>query len=347
MITPPSYALPSFTHLRGTRSRARQRHVRIRVRRLCCPIGDVVWTNLLRPRRDVKHIDRAIENRKRRDRLIERHFVPALVDAGEGEVPVLARLAVLDSVDQHWGITRSVELGLVGVVRGETDRLAAEPVADVVGVAVDEGDADGGVEDRLQVVDEVRVDEVAGLLEGVVNLAIGVLSVVCVDAEGGLGGRQVEEVLEVGGRGGVFVRVADVVDAAARVRVVGAFDVVAAHVLRFGADCLVGERGSVGLIAVADLIQTAVGHGKCKILIGIDRVVDCFDSIGVVVGHDRVVGGLDHLVNNAVDYAERVEVKEFAFVGAVGNLFILLVEVVEEGWAIVASVRLGKEIELC
>lgn len=55
------------------------------------------------------------------------------------------------------------------VVRGEGDGLSAKPVADVVCVAVDEGDADGQVKDLFEVVDEVGPDEVTGLLEGVVD----------------------------------------------------------------------------------------------------------------------------------------------------------------------------------
>ena len=51
------------------------------------------------------------------------------------------------------------------VVRGEGDGLSAKPVADVVCVAVDEGDADGQVEDLFEVVDEVGPDEVTGLLK--------------------------------------------------------------------------------------------------------------------------------------------------------------------------------------
>lgn len=59
------------------------------------------------------------------------------------------------------------------MVRGEGDGFAAEPVADVVCVAVDEGDTDGEVEGFFEVVDEVGPDEVAGLLEGVVDSLVG------------------------------------------------------------------------------------------------------------------------------------------------------------------------------
>ena len=62
----------------------------------------------------------------------------------------------------------------MGVVDVEGDGLAAEPVADVVCVAVDEGDTDGIVEDRFEVGEEIGVDEVARLLECVVDVVVGV-----------------------------------------------------------------------------------------------------------------------------------------------------------------------------
>lgn len=69
------------------------------------------------------------------------------------------------------------------VLRGEGHGLPAKPVADVICVAVDEGDTHGQGEEGFEVVDEVGVDEVAGLLEGVGYQGRGV-GVVDVDAEG-------------------------------------------------------------------------------------------------------------------------------------------------------------------
>lgn len=60
----------------------------------------------------------------------------------------------------------------MGVVHGEGDGLATEPVADVVGVTVDERHAHGQLEDLLQVFEEIGPDEVARLLEGVVNIIV-------------------------------------------------------------------------------------------------------------------------------------------------------------------------------
>lgn len=89
------------------------------------------------------------------------------------------------------------------VVRGEGDGLSAKPVADVVCVAVDERDADGEVQDGFEVVDEVGPDEVAGLLEGVVDVCVGG-GVVEVYAEGVFDGGFLEVFLVVGGGCGVL-----------------------------------------------------------------------------------------------------------------------------------------------
>ena len=140
--------------------------------------------DLLLARRDIEVIDRAVEQLQRRDRLVVGHLVARFVDAGKAEVAVLARLAVLDAVDHHGDVVGGLELGGVGEFQGEGDGLAAEPVADVVGVAVDQGDADGAaVEDGFEVVEEVGPDEVAGLLESEVDIVIRVECVVGVDTE--------------------------------------------------------------------------------------------------------------------------------------------------------------------
>ena len=96
-----------------------------------------------------------------------------LVDAGEAEVSGLAHLAVLDAVDNHGDVAGGAEGVLVGIVGLERDRLATVPVADVVCVAVDERDGDAGFEDVLEFAEEGGVDEVAGLLEGPVDVIIG------------------------------------------------------------------------------------------------------------------------------------------------------------------------------
>ena len=60
----------------------------------------------------------------------------SLVYAQEGEIAVLADLAVFGAVDGERGVACFGEGWGRGVVDGERGTLAAEPVADVVGVAV-------------------------------------------------------------------------------------------------------------------------------------------------------------------------------------------------------------------
>lgn len=147
-----------------------------------------------------------------------------LVDPREAEVAVLAHFAVLGPVNDKGGVARGSECIGMRVVDGEGDGLPAEPVADVVGVAVVQSHADGVVEDHFEVGDEVRVGEVAGHLEGVGDVVVG-LGVIEVDADCVLDGGLVEIVIEVAGRGRVIIGIPDVVDAAAAELVVGFFDV--------------------------------------------------------------------------------------------------------------------------
>lgn len=121
---------------------------------------------------DIPAVQSAVEQLQRRDGLVKRHFVTGLVDSGEGEVAILAGLAVLDAVDEQGGVAGFAELVGVRVVRRERDGLAAEPVADVIRIAVDERDTHGVGEDGFEVVDEVGPNVVAGLLEGEVDLLV-------------------------------------------------------------------------------------------------------------------------------------------------------------------------------
>jgi hypothetical protein len=68
--------------------------------------------------------------------LIVRNFVTGLVDAEEAQIAVLTHFAVFGAVDGEGFVARGGEFGAVGVVEGEGDCLAAEPVADVIGVTV-------------------------------------------------------------------------------------------------------------------------------------------------------------------------------------------------------------------
>jgi hypothetical protein len=79
-------------------------------------------------------IECAVEQSKCSLRLIVRDFVTGLVDAEETQVAVLTHFAVLGAVDGEGLVACCGEFGAVGVVEGEGDCLAAEPVADVIGV---------------------------------------------------------------------------------------------------------------------------------------------------------------------------------------------------------------------
>ena len=121
-----------------------------------------------------------------------------VVDAGEGEVSVLADDAAdVGAVDDDLRVAGGVEGGCAGRLGGdgEGDRLPAEPVADVVAVAVDEGDAHAEGEEVGHLRDLVAAVVVAGCEEGGGNGAVG-LSVVDGCADGGLdvGGVEVFEV---------------------------------------------------------------------------------------------------------------------------------------------------------
>ena len=144
---------------------------------------------------------------------------------------------------------------------------------------------------------------------------------------------EVEVVFEVGRWRRVVVWVADVVDAAVAVGIVWALHVVTAHALGLGADGVVGKGGQVRTVADGDLVLATVDHVVGELLVIVDGVVHGFDTIGVVVGELWVVWGLDHLIDDAVDYSEGVEGERFALGAAVGYGLVLFVEVVEEGWA--------------
>lgn len=152
------------------------------MRRLSRPLRPRPSRKLLLPLRQLPPIQRAIEKLQRRHGLVVRDLVAGLVNARKGEIAVLARLPVLDPVDQQGRVPGCGKLLAVDVLGCERDGFAAEPVADVVCIAVDQGDADGSREDVFKVSEEVWPDEVACLLEGVVDFVVG-LGVVYVDAE--------------------------------------------------------------------------------------------------------------------------------------------------------------------
>lgn len=75
-----------------------------------------IGADFLGARGGVEAVDGAVEQLQRRDRLVVGHLVAGLVHAREREVAVLARLAVLDAVNDHRRVAGRVELCGVGVV---------------------------------------------------------------------------------------------------------------------------------------------------------------------------------------------------------------------------------------
>jgi len=84
---------------------------------------------------DIPVIQSAVEHGESGLGLVVRDFVTGLVNAEEAEVAVLTHFAVFGAVDGEGLVARGGEFGAVGVVESQRDCLAAEPVADVVGVA--------------------------------------------------------------------------------------------------------------------------------------------------------------------------------------------------------------------
>lgn len=257
-----------------------------RIHLTLCPIRP---RQRLRSRRDIHLPQHPPEKLQTRLGLVKGHLVPGLVDAREAEVAVLAHLAVLGPADGEGHVARGREAGLVGVVERVGDGLAAEPVADVIGVAVVERHADGVVEDHFEILNEVGVGEVARDLEGVAHVVVR-FRVVQVHAEGILDGGLIHIVDEVGWGSGIVVGMADIVDAATAELVVGFLDVRAALIGGLLAVELADRSRSIDLTTCCDLREaTDIRHIGGEFHIVIDRLIDKLDSVGIVLGELRVV----------------------------------------------------------
>lgn len=144
--------------------------------------------------------------------------------------------------------------------------------------------------------------------------------------------------MEVVRRRGVVVGVADVVDASPAECVVWLFNERAAEV-GGGCTCQIAVySGAIGLLAVFDLVVAAFWHVVGVLHEGVDCVVDCFDTVGVVNSELRVVRSLNLLIDNSVDYTESVHANLNTRGRAVLDLLILLVKVVVESRAVMTSV---------
>ena len=119
------------------------------------------------------------------------------VDTSEGEVAILASLAVLDAINDQWCIPCCSKLRGMCVVHCKTDCLPSKPVANIVGITIEKRDSHRAVQNHLEVLDENGVDEVTGLLKSVIDLTVGQPRVVGIDSDGVLGRGQIQEILEI------------------------------------------------------------------------------------------------------------------------------------------------------
>lgn len=165
----------------------------------------------------------------------------SFVHAGEAEISGLACLAVFGTIYDEWDVAGFREISRVRIGDLVGDGLTPEPVADVVGVAVDQSNTYAVVEDKLEVVKEDWVGKVAGLLERVENVGVG-LRIVQVNAEGLLDLRQVKEIIEVFGGSGILEGVTDVINPSATVCIIRLLHVGAALVSGLSNLILAEER---------------------------------------------------------------------------------------------------------
>lgn len=73
----------------------------------------------------------------------------------------------------------------------------------------------------------------------------------------------------------------------------------------------------------------------------------CKYDLGLLVhGKFWIVTCLNRLVDDAINYAQRVEVERVALHAAILNPQVLVVEVVEERGSVVTTIRLSEEVEI-
>lgn len=120
--------------------------------------------------------------------------MPRLPHPRKAQLPKLPRLPVRLPINQQLRVASVAEVLRARPVRSQRQRLAPEPVADVVRIAVDQRHLDVPLQQLLEV-RQVRCREVAGQAEGVVDEVAR--RVVQVDAERVLDGRSVEPGLRI------------------------------------------------------------------------------------------------------------------------------------------------------
>jgi hypothetical protein len=125
-------------------------------------------------------------------------------------VTILPDFTVFRSVDNKWFVTSSGKLLRMRVINLERYRLAAEPIADVISITIKKIYTHSLVKKILEILAEVREDEVSCVLELIVDIAVGG-RVVQVDANCILYMGLVQVRCQVRRRRRVIARVADVV----------------------------------------------------------------------------------------------------------------------------------------
>jgi hypothetical protein len=263
------------------------------MRRLCCAVRAVVIRNHFAAIRDNQLGQHSPEVLQTGYRLVVRRLVTCLIQPREREVAILAGLTVLCTINQEGGVARSAELLGVCVVDGEGDGLTAKPVANVVCVAVDEGNADTVPENLFKIFDEVGVYEVTGVLETLSYVGAAGSGVVDVYPKRLLCALHVQELDKVVGRSGVVEWVADVVNTAAAICVVWLFDHGSAEIGGLRTLKLACFGGAVAFFAVTNLVVAAIGNIVRITHEFVHCVVYSLDAVGVVDGKFGVVGCLN------------------------------------------------------
>lgn len=149
-----------------------------------------------------------LEHLQTRLGLIKWHFMPRLVNPHEAEFTILSHFAIFGSVHHEGSIAGLAKFMAVCVVDGERDGLATKPIANEIGVTIEERDADSFVEKVLEVFHKVRINKVAGFLEGIVYIGIG-FCVIQLDTQRLLNVRKVQVLLKIGWGCGVLIWVTD------------------------------------------------------------------------------------------------------------------------------------------
>lgn len=98
----------------------------------------------------------------------------------------------------------------------------------------------------------------------------------------------------------------------------------------------------VGIVAVSNLVETTVGHVGGKVHVVENCVIDSLDAVGVVVRKEWVVRSLDVFIDDAVYDTQVDKVECLASGGTILDELVLLIEVIEESWAIVTTVTILK-----